>query len=147
MATCSIISRPETACAFTITINLEQLECSVAILKNVKSSKMGRKDIMKIDSLIDLDFDILGYIDPGITINIIENDAIVAQTGAVPARKADQRHQVPESALHHHHRAGAGPRIQADRPGKPRLPLHVLRSEGQKGRLTQKDAQFMHNIR
>ena len=60
-------------------LNLEQLECSVAILKNVKSSKMGRKDIMKIDSLIDLDFDILGYIDPGITINIIENDAIVAK--------------------------------------------------------------------
>ena len=54
-------------------LNLEQLECSVAILKNVKSSKMGRKDIMKIDSLIDLDFDVLGYIDPGITINIIEN--------------------------------------------------------------------------
>ena len=41
-------------------LNLEQLECSVAILKNVKSSKMGRKDIMKIDSLIDLDFDVLG---------------------------------------------------------------------------------------
>lgn len=68
-------------------LNLEQLECSVAILKNVKSSKMGRKDIMKIDSLIDLDFDVLGYIDPGITINIIENDAIVAQTGAVPAER------------------------------------------------------------
>ena len=60
-------------------LNLEQLECSVAILKNVKSSKMGRKDIMKIDSLIDLDFDVLGYIDPGITINIIENDGIVAK--------------------------------------------------------------------
>ena len=50
-------------------LNLEQLE----------SSKMGRKDIMKIDSLIDLDFDVLGYIDPGITINIIENDGIVAK--------------------------------------------------------------------
>ena len=60
-------------------LNLEQLECSVAILKNVKSFKMGRKDIMKIDSLIDLDFDVLGYIDPGITINIIENDGIVAK--------------------------------------------------------------------
>lgn len=60
-------------------LNLEQLECSVAILKNVKSSKMGRKDIMKIDSLIDLDFDVLGYIDPGIIINIIENDGIVAK--------------------------------------------------------------------
>ena len=60
-------------------LGLDKLACTVAILKNVKSSKMGRKDIMKIDSLIDLDFDILGYIDPGITINIIENDAIVAK--------------------------------------------------------------------
>ena len=60
-------------------LGLDKLDCTVAILKNVKSSKMGRKDIMKIDSLIDLDFDVLGYIDPGITINIIENDGIVAK--------------------------------------------------------------------
>ena len=69
-------------------LNLEQLECSVAILKNVKSSKMGRnadsakygkKDIIKIDDRIDIDLDVLGYIDPGITINIIENDGIVAK--------------------------------------------------------------------
>ena len=58
-------------------LDLEQLDCSVAILKNVKSSKMGKKDIMKIDSLIDLDFDVLGYIDPGITINIIRDDVLV----------------------------------------------------------------------
>ena len=57
--------------------DLEQPDCSAAILKNVKSSKMGKKDIMKIDSLIDLDFDVLGYIDPGITINIIRDDVLV----------------------------------------------------------------------
>ena len=60
-------------------LGLDALDCSVAIIKNARSDKMGRKDIMKIDSLIDLDFDVLGYIDPGITINIIENDGIVAK--------------------------------------------------------------------
>lgn len=54
-------------------LKLDALDCSVAIIKNVKSSKMGKKDIIKIDSLIDLDTTVLGYVDPGITINIIEH--------------------------------------------------------------------------
>lgn len=55
-------------------LNLENLECSVAIITNARSKKMGRKDIIKIDKDIKLDLDILGYIDPNITINIIKND-------------------------------------------------------------------------
>ncbi len=55
-------------------LNLGELDCSVAIITNAKSKKMGRKDIIKIDKSIDLDMDILGYIDPNITINIIKND-------------------------------------------------------------------------
>ena len=55
-------------------LNLGELDCSVAIITNAKSKKMGRKDIIKIDKSIDLDLDILGYIDPNITINIIKND-------------------------------------------------------------------------
>lgn len=55
-------------------LNLGELDCSVAIITNAKSKKMGRKDIIKIDKSIDLDLDILGYIDPNITINIIEDD-------------------------------------------------------------------------
>lgn len=54
-------------------LNLNDLDCSVAIIKNVKSNKMGRKDIIKIDSLISLDLTVLGYIDPGITINVIRD--------------------------------------------------------------------------
>ncbi len=54
-------------------LNLNDLDCSVAIIKNVKSNKMGRKDIIKIDSLIPLDLTVLGYIDPGITINVIRD--------------------------------------------------------------------------
>ena len=45
-------------------LHLDELECSVAIIKNVKSSLMGRKDIIKIDDNIDVDLDVLGYIDP-----------------------------------------------------------------------------------
>ena len=55
-------------------LGLDDLSCSVAIIKNATSSKMGKKDIIKIDELIDLDLDVLGYIDPGITINIIKDD-------------------------------------------------------------------------
>lgn len=58
-------------------LHLEQLDCSVAIIKNVKSGAMGRKDIIKIDDVISVDLDVLGYIDPGITVNIIENGEIV----------------------------------------------------------------------
>lgn len=55
-------------------LGLGELECSVAVITNARSEKMGRKDIIKIDKNIDLDLNILGYIDPSITINIIEND-------------------------------------------------------------------------
>lgn len=56
------------------TLNLGELDCSVAIITNARSQKMGRKDIIKIDKSIDLDLDILGYIDSNITINIIKNN-------------------------------------------------------------------------
>lgn len=58
-------------------LHLDELECSVAIIKNVKSSVMDRKDIIKIDDAIDIDLDVLGYIDPGITVNIIRDGRIV----------------------------------------------------------------------
>lgn len=59
-------------------LGLDKLECQVAIIKNAKSSKMGRKDIIKIEgSLENLDLHILGYIDHNITINIIRDDKIV----------------------------------------------------------------------
>ena len=59
-------------------LNLEKLDCSVAIIKNAKSNKMGKKDIIKVECPIDaLDLDILGFIDHNITVNIIQNDEIV----------------------------------------------------------------------
>ncbi len=53
-------------------LNLDSLDCSVAIIKNVNSHKMGKKDIIKIDSVIDLDMDILGYVSPDATVDIIK---------------------------------------------------------------------------
>ena len=58
-------------------LGLDELDCSVAIIKNVHSSKQGKKDIIKIDSDIELDMDVIGYVDPGITVNIIKNEQLV----------------------------------------------------------------------
>lgn len=57
-------------------LNLEKLDCSVAIIKNAKSNKMGKKDIIKIDGSLDMDLDILGVLDRNITVNIIEDGKI-----------------------------------------------------------------------
>lgn len=58
-------------------LDLGSLDCCVAIIRNVNSSKMGRKDIIKIDADIDINFDVIGYVDPGVTINIIKNGELV----------------------------------------------------------------------
>lgn len=58
-------------------MQLGKLDCSVAIIKNAKSNKMGKKDIIKIEGPLRVDLDILGVLDDNITINIIENDKIV----------------------------------------------------------------------
>ena len=54
-------------------LGLDDLDCSVAIIKNVTSKKMGKKDIIKIDSQLDVNLDLLGFIDPNITVNIIRD--------------------------------------------------------------------------
>ena len=59
-------------------LNLDKFDCCVAIIKNARSNKMGRKDIIKIECPIDqIDLDALGFIDHNITVNIIKKDKIV----------------------------------------------------------------------
>ena len=58
-------------------LGLEKLDCQVAIIKNAESKKQGKKDIIKIDSLIDIDFDVLGYVDNGLTVNIIKDGVLI----------------------------------------------------------------------
>ena len=58
-------------------LGLDDLDCSVAIIKNAKSQNMGKKDIIKIDQEIPLDLDLLAYIDSGITVNVIRDGKLV----------------------------------------------------------------------
>ena len=68
-------------------LHLGELDCTVALIKNADSLKMGKKDIIKISTHMDLDLDVLGYLDPGITVNIIR-DGVVAErrTLSLPQR-------------------------------------------------------------
>ncbi|MBQ1501756.1 MAG: aspartate carbamoyltransferase regulatory subunit [Firmicutes bacterium] len=58
-------------------LDLGELDCSVALIKNVVSRKMGKKDIIKIDADISVDLDVIGYVDPGATVNIIKDGKLV----------------------------------------------------------------------
>ena len=60
-------------------LQLDKLDCTVAIIKNARSARMGSKDMIKIDSPMELDLDILGYIDPNITVNVIRDGEIVSK--------------------------------------------------------------------
>ena len=58
-------------------LNLASLDASIALIKNVSSKKMGKKDIIKIDANIELNLDVIGFVDPQATINIIKNGVLV----------------------------------------------------------------------
>ena len=61
-------------------LKLDKLDCCVAIIKNARSNKMGKKDIIKVECSVDmLDLDTLGFIDHNITVNVIENGDIIAK--------------------------------------------------------------------
>ena len=68
-------------------LSLDKLDCPVAILKNVPSRKMGKKDIIKISTHMEIDLDILGYLDPGITVCIIHDGEVAERrTLSLPQR-------------------------------------------------------------
>ena len=58
-------------------LNLEALDCSVAIITNARSGKMGKKDIIKIDKEMEIDVDMIGFIEPNATINIVKNGELI----------------------------------------------------------------------
>ena len=58
-------------------LGLDEADCSVASIKNAFSAKRGRKDIIKIDAEIPVSFDVIGYVDPGATVNIIREGSLV----------------------------------------------------------------------
>ena len=110
-------------------LGLDKLDCTVAILKNVTSGKLGRKDIIKIDREMDLDWDLIGYVDPTIreyhSRGPAPGEAEPQAAGADPGRA-----EVQEPPLYHLRGAGAAPGVRADRPGQARVPLHLLRDRG-----------------
>ena len=58
-------------------LRLSELECAVAIITNANSVKMGKKDIIKIDGEVALDLDVIAYVDPGVTVNIIRDGKVI----------------------------------------------------------------------
>ncbi len=60
-------------------LGLDSLDCQVAIIKNAASAKMGKKDIIKVDADIEVNTDILGYVDPGVTVDTIRDGVLVAK--------------------------------------------------------------------
>ena len=58
-------------------LKLDELDCTVAIIKNAKSNKMGKKDIIKIEGPINIDLEVLGVLDDNITIDVIKDNHIV----------------------------------------------------------------------
>ena len=71
-------------------LNLGNLDCAVALIKNAPRPKMGTKDIIKISTNLDIDLEILGYLDPGITVNIIKDGVVTERkTLTLPERVVD----------------------------------------------------------
>ena len=68
-------------------LKLDELDCTVAMIKNADSPKLGKKDILKISTLLDMDLDVLGYLDPSITVNVIRDGKVAERRKlALPER-------------------------------------------------------------
>ena len=74
-------------------LGLDNLECSIALIKNAPRRKMGKKDIIKIDADIEINTDIIGYVDPDITVNVIKNgETVDKKTIALPEKLTNVLH-------------------------------------------------------
>lgn len=88
-------------------LGLDKLECEVAVIKNASSGKYGKKDILKINEVIDLNYEMLGYIDPHITVNIIRGGERMEKIHPHLPETITGVIRCQESPVHHLHRAGA----------------------------------------
>lgn len=68
-------------------LGLEALTCPVAVIRNARSNKSNKKDIIKIEDEIDIDFDVLGFIDPNITVNVISGGHIIEKKRIAPPQQ------------------------------------------------------------
>ena len=68
-------------------LDFASLDCPVAMIMNVHSSKMGKKDIIKIDGEVDINLEVIGYISPDSTVNVIKNGEIAGKSHIAPPEK------------------------------------------------------------
>ena len=115
-------------------LRLDELDCCVAIIKNVKSQKMGRKDIIKIDSLIDINLDVLGYFDESITVNIIRSGEKVAKKHlSLPERIVNiVKCKNPRCITSTEQELDQRCRL----PARAHIPLHIVRVQQQRSSVT-----------
>ena len=111
-------------------LGLDELDCTVAIIKNAQSGKLGRKDIIKIDTVTDIDLDVLGYVDPGITVNVIRGGELVEKKQLSLPERLENVLRCRKPPLHNLRGAGAQAGILPLRPQERDLPLHLLRGQG-----------------
>lgn len=70
-------------------LGLDRANFCVALIMNVHSKQMGRKDIIKIDNIINIDYSVLGFIDPNITVNVVENEKIIRKISLALPEKVE----------------------------------------------------------
>lgn len=108
-------------------LKLDKLDCCVAVIKNARSSKYGRKDIIKIEGITDINLDVLGFIDHKITVDIIREGKIVEKKKAGSSRRAEKRGALQKSPVHYQHRTESGSGVPPVREQRnPSLSLHLL---------------------
>lgn len=81
--------RPGTGIRIFNWLNLDKVPFSVALIMNVPSANRGKKDIIKIDTILDIDYSILGFIDPSITVNVVEDEHVIRKIGLVLPEKVE----------------------------------------------------------
>lgn len=109
-------------------LNLDKLDCQVAIIRNAASTRTGTKDIIKIASDKDLDLGVLSFVCSTATINVIRDGRVLEKRNVdLPEKSLTFLNAKP--ALHYHHRTGNSSRFCAYGCGKRRVSLHVLRHE------------------
>ena len=70
-------------------LGLDKASYRVALIMNVPSQRLGKKDIIKIDNIINIDYSVLGFIDPNITVNVVQNEEIVRKIELVLPDKVE----------------------------------------------------------
>lgn len=89
-------------------LQLDKLDCTVAIIKNARSDKMGKKDILKVECDVNmLDLDVLGFIDHNLTVNVPQKRGYRRKEGIKASQTDQKRHSLQKSPLYYLDRAGA----------------------------------------